>query len=1667
MCETCKRGPKECDGHLGHISLPLPVFNPVFIRHMFQLLKMCCFHCKRFVVSPVGLEVFMTQLLALDMGLVHLFDELEAEAAEILHNCNDRVTMDTAFYIRNILQTRIKEACGKNSPAALPEQVRSSVEKKQAVIKSFLQGSLLKPSKSCHHCASKRGGVTIVNNSLIIVNSAKRDLRKSEDDGKSTIVTTVKSYLTATEARQTMRDFWQNENHYLSRMFGLLQVPSGQEVEHPTDVFFLDVVPVPPNKFRPLRYMNGRTFENEHTACLSELMMAANVLAMTVKKSLSDDAEGSTGSKGSEATKIHYAWQRLQIMCNRLYDSDMDRLNDKKYQGIKQLIEKKEGLFRKHMMGKRVNFAARSVISPDPYIMADEVGIPKIFATKLSYPQPVTAFNIDEMRKAILNGPNVHPGALAVSFNNTTMTRLKADDPTQRLAIADKIEVLLHRGKVPVVHRHLISGDVMLLNRQPTLHKPSIMAHRALVLPREKTLRMHYANCKCYNADFDGDEMNAHFPQSELSRAEAYNIASVNYQYLVPKDGTPLSGLIQDHIVGATLLSLRGMFLNREDFQELIYGALSFTNKTIVFPPPALQKPFNIWTGKQVITTLVLNLIPSGKPPPTVSIPSKVKPKSFVSADACRSWTDTQYGTQLKADEMCESQTIIRHGELLCGIIDKASIGPTHYGLVHVCYELYGGETSSAMLTAFARLATNFLQSHQALTLGIHDILVKDDANRIRRKAMKKAEKIGTIAVCDAIGITAEEFFNDEFRVEKMRQAHVHKDPLYMKQLDHSYKQQTDRINNDISGACLGSGLVKQFPANNLQLMIQAGAKGGTVNALQISCLLGQIELEGRRPPLMMSGKSLPSFEPYNSTPRAGGFISGRFLTGIRPQEFFFHCMAGREGLIDTAVKTSRSGYLQRCLIKHLEGLMVNYDLTVRDSDGSVIQFQYGEDGLDILKSQLLDKKAIPTLISNIPALKPSEDETKRLNRSTDSKAVAKHKRAIRKWEQHNQTTMRSRSIRGSAFLDFYDAEMEELTKTDNEGLTTKQLANKICMKWFKMTADEKRSLNKYWLPCPDPLPHVFPAKNNFGVLSERLDMLIENYINENPHKLLEVSPKVDEDAMDVSYKHSKKEKRKSNKSKDDKATPEQFKEVVSTRFIKALCDPGEAVGLVAAQSIGEPSTQMTLNTFHFAGRGEMNVTLGIPRLREILMTASPSISTPSMDLPLRADLGDDAEMRAEQVRLMLNSVKLADVLQDVGVDEQLIITDDDSSRTYTLKFTFLPRKYYRKKYNVNAAKVLQFFESKFIVTLLDAIKRKMKTLLQTNSLFDHSVKVEKVKTTVVDFGDDDGDGVEQQEQAQQERKLSKKRAMKAFADEDEVSSDEEQEVDGDTTDKKSRERRNQELDYEEPEDEEIERNASDNEVEEMESTARTAVEDLDETTNDAADETEQDQTIDESMTEMSAGRKRRLERQEQLQYASDGRISKVKGISPFIVDYEFDTKKEEWCTLKLKYAIAGSKFDIASVIETEARKAYVYKVGKIDRAFLVKDMDAANRGGYNKMIKTEGVSFLSMVDYCDVLDLNRMYSNDIHAIANTYGIEAAAKALKREISNVFAVYGIQVDSRHLSLISDYMTFGGTIKGMNRGAMSSNSSPIQQMTFETTTAFLKTAALIGKQCTLL
>ncbi|KAJ8947653.1 hypothetical protein NQ318_009537 [Aromia moschata] len=319
----------------------------------------------------------------------------------------------------------------------------------------------------------------------------------------------------------------------------------------------------------------------------------------------------------------------------------------------------------------------------------------------------------------IMNGPKVHPGAVMVEYNG--------------------------------VHRHLCNGDVLLLNRQPTLHKPSIMAHTARILKGEKTLRLHYANCKAYNADFDGDEMKAHFPQNELARSEGTILAiNVSNQYLVPKDGTPLSGLIQDHMIAGVRLSLRGRFFNKDDYQQLVFQALSFKTSKLILLPPAIMKPVALWSGKQILSTVIINIIPSGRERINLTATAKIPAKAWQTGKA-REWKAG--GTPFSNPNiMSEAEVIIRGGELLVGVFDKMHYGATPYGLIHCMYELYGGACATKLLSSLAKLYMRFLQQ-EGFTLGVHDILTVRKADRKRRDIIRRSREIGAEVVTQALGL--------------------------------------------------------------------------------------------------------------------------------------------------------------------------------------------------------------------------------------------------------------------------------------------------------------------------------------------------------------------------------------------------------------------------------------------------------------------------------------------------------------------------------------------------------------------------------------------------------------------------------------------------------------------------------------------------------------------------------------------------------------------------------------------------------------------------------------------------------------------------------------------------------------------------------------------------
>ena len=566
----------------------------------------------------------------------------------------------------------------------------------------------------------------------------KENKKEEHTNAKHVHDSSSRPFLSALEVREDLKDLWLNEIDILSLIFRELVFQGDQRQTmglcSSQDIFFIQVLPVPPSRFRPASKLGDKTFENPLTTMLQKVLTACKDLS-DISAILKDSNPG-TPEHVRAAKRHSEALQLLQQHVNVLMDSSLDTNTNNKdiVRGIRQTLERKEGLFRMHMMGKRVNFAARSVISPDPMIGTHEIGVPEVFALRLTFPEPVTTWNVAYLRNLVLNGPQVHPGATHVEDEFGNLRELSGD-LAQREAIADQL--LTPQGDslmAKKVLRHIRSGDWVLVNRQPTLHKSSIMAHQVRVLRGERTLRLHYANCKTYNADFDGDEMNMHFPQNEVARAEASMIACTDNQYCA-LDGSPLRGLIQDHIVAGFKLTSRGTLMDRDMYQQLVYSCLhdSYDGKPVKTVPPCILKPRPMWSGKQVITTVLMN-ITGGMV--GLNLKSSAKVRNSWSADY--------------QDLEGEGQVIYRDGELLVGVIDKNQCGATAGGLVHACYEIYGGRVASEVLSTFGRLFTAYLK-YSSISLAVDDLLLTPAAESSRRKLIEAAANAGANAAIDVL----------------------------------------------------------------------------------------------------------------------------------------------------------------------------------------------------------------------------------------------------------------------------------------------------------------------------------------------------------------------------------------------------------------------------------------------------------------------------------------------------------------------------------------------------------------------------------------------------------------------------------------------------------------------------------------------------------------------------------------------------------------------------------------------------------------------------------------------------------------------------------------------------------------------------------------------------
>jgi len=581
---------------------------------------------------------------------------------------------------------------------------------------------------------------------------------------------------------------------------------------------------------------------------------------------------------GAPEVIIEDLWDLLQYHIITFFDNTITRIPPARHRSgqplktITERIKGKEGRIRHNLTGKRVNYSARTVISPDPSLHINEIGVPYEIAEVITVKEEVTSQNIELMRKLVLS--KTYPGANYV---------IRPDGKRKRITEDLRAEIIEELEPGYFVERHLQDGDIVLFNRHPSLHKLSLMAHFVKVLPY-KTFRLHPAATTPYNADFDGDEMNIHSPQNEEARIEAKNLMNVKENLMSPKNNSNLIGCISDAITGGYLLSHDT--LSKGDAQQLLFESgkqISFNKKEL--------------SGNEIFSEIL----------PDINHELKTK---------------TEGKENLK----------IKNGNIISGTVDKYAFGVEDGILIKLIDQMKGRDVAFETIRESFGLGTKYL-SKRGFTISLDDLNVNQKVKEMTQEIMKEAE-IKTNKIIES-------YNNETLEI------------IPGKTLEESREIKIMKVLNEVRTK-IGKIVKREFPRENpVNTMILSGAGGNILNITQISCVIGQQSLWSKRIELGYRERTLSHFRKKDLSPRARGFIYSSYIGGLNPCEFFFGAVTGRDALMDTALRTPKSGYLYRRLANALQDLKVEYDQTVRDASSHIVQFEYGGDGKDVANLHL------------------------------------------------------------------------------------------------------------------------------------------------------------------------------------------------------------------------------------------------------------------------------------------------------------------------------------------------------------------------------------------------------------------------------------------------------------------------------------------------------------------------------------------------------------------------------------------------------------------------------------------------------------------------------------------------------------------------------------------
>ena len=660
----------------------------------------------------------------------------------------------------------------------------------------------------------------------------------------------------------------------------------------------LTVLPVPPVTVRPsVTLETGERSEDDLTHKLVDVIR--------INQRLQENRDA-----GAPQLIVEDLWELLQYHVTTYLDNQTSGIPPARHRSgrplktLAQRLKGKEGRFRSNLSGKRVNFSARTVISPDPNLSINEVGVPIAMARELTVPVKVTAHNLNWCKMMVKRGPSplTEDGKYLPGVNYILRQR---NGMKQRIKVTEKnandVAEKLEPGMT--IERQLMDGDIVLFNRQPSLHRMSMMAHKVRVVPY-KTFRFNLSVCPPYNADFDGDEMNLHVLQGEEARAEAEILLKVQEHILSPRFGGPIIGAIHDHITGCFLLTFGDRKVPVDDAFQILSNVMDKESLPKIHEEDGKRFVY----GRDIFSSILPKDL-------TLSFPAKV----------CSH-------PPLDDPRKCPTKScvIIEKGVLKQGVIDENAIGSFKGAILDRIIRDYGTERGRKFIDQVTRLSIAAISTF-GFTVGIDDEDIPLEAKRRIEERFEKAR-----AKIDQL-------------IEAYNKGEL--EPLPGRSLEETLEMEIMRETGrtrDMAGEIAGEHLGLE---NSAVIMAKSGARGSMLNLSQMAGCVGQQAVRGERIHRGYRNRTLPHFKRGDLGADARGFVSSSYKKGLNPTEYFFHSMGGREGLVDTAVRTSRSGYMQRRLINALENLVVEEDLTVRDTDGEIVQFVYGEDGIDPTRS--------------------------------------------------------------------------------------------------------------------------------------------------------------------------------------------------------------------------------------------------------------------------------------------------------------------------------------------------------------------------------------------------------------------------------------------------------------------------------------------------------------------------------------------------------------------------------------------------------------------------------------------------------------------------------------------------------------------------------------------